>query len=846
VLLPGVTTLERLVARVRARVAERLWRELTRGLVPEQQAQLEALLIVREGERQSPLDRLRQGPVLRSGRELARAVRRLAEIQELVQGLPGTGRLPRSRVLSLARFAAAAKAQTISRMPKTRRIATLLAFVRTLEASAGDDVLDLFDVVVSKLLADAAKAEQQARLRSLRDLDQAALVLRHACAPLFDPAVAGDAVRTVAFTAVPAETVRGAMERVDSLVRPADEPRLDTLVASYRGVSGFLPALARTVRLQANASGRSVLAALAWLRDADAKGVRREPPPCEFVPRSWMAQVAPGGQVNRKAWTVCLAERARHALRRRDLYAAPSLRYADPRLGLLDGTAWDAARPVVCRTLDRSQDGATEVARLAEQLDRAYRATALGLAGNPDLRIELGMDGKPDISVAALDKQEEPASLVELRALTTARLPRLDLPELLLEMQARTGFVDAFTHASEAGSRVGELALSISAVLVAEACNTGFEPLAQPDVPALRRARLSWVKHNYLRADTLTAANARLVAAQAAIPLARAWGGGDVASADGLRFVVPVRTVHAGPNPRYFGQGRGVTYYNLIADQYTGLGGIVVPGTLRDSLVLLAVVLEQETPLEPVEIMSDAGAYTDTIFGIFWLLGYQFSPRLADVGGARFWRTDRRADYGPLDGLARHRVNTKLIVAHWDDLLRLAGSLKLGLVQAGGVMRTLQTRDRPTRLAQALAELGRMVKSLYLLSYVGNAAERRRILVQLNRHEGRHDLSRAVFHARRGELRQRYREGQEDQLGALGLVVNMIVLWNSLYMDAALAQLRAEGYSVRDEDVARLSPLAFRHVNMLGRYAFTLPEAVARGELRPLRDPRRATDDDPE
>lgn len=191
VLLPGVTTLERLVARVRARVAERLWRELTRGLVPEQQAQLEALLIVREGERQSPLDRLRQGPVLRSGRELARAVRRLAEIQELVQGLPGTGRLPRSRVLSLARFAAAAKAQTISRMPKTRRIATLLAFVRTLEASAGDDVLDLFDVVVSKLLADAAKAEQQARLRSLRDLDQAALVLRlpvRRCSTLLSPA----------------------------------------------------------------------------------------------------------------------------------------------------------------------------------------------------------------------------------------------------------------------------------------------------------------------------------------------------------------------------------------------------------------------------------------------------------------------------------------------------------------------------------------------------------------------------------------------------------------------------------------------------------------------------------
>lgn len=56
-------------------------------------------------------------------------------------------------------------------------------------------------------------------------------------------------------------------------------------------------------------------------------------------------------------------------------------------------------------------------------------------------------------------------------------------------------------------------------------------------------------------------------------------------------------------------------------------------------------------------------------------------------------------------------------------------------------------------------------------------------------------------------------------------------------MDAALAQLRAEGVPVRDEDVARLTPLGHEHINMLGRYAFTLPEPVARGEMRPLRDP---------
>ena len=144
----------------------------------------------------------------------------------------------------------------------------------------------------------------------------------------------------------------------------------------------------------------------------------------------------------------------------------------------------------------------------------------------------------------------------------------------------------------------------------------------------------------------------------------------------------------------------------------------------------------------------------------------------------------------------------------------------------------------------ALEELGLIIKTLYLLAYIDDEAYRRRILNQLHRGEGRHQLARVVFHGKRGELRERYREGQEDQLGALGLVVNAIILWNTIYMDAVLNQLRAEGFDVRDENLARLSPLGHEHINMLGRYAFTLPEPVARGKLRPLRSSTALSDDD--
>jgi TnpA family transposase len=843
VLLPGASVLERTIARVRDRANSRLWRLLAARITAAQKERLEALLVVPENARQSPMDRLRSGPVLQSTPELARAIKRLDEVRQLAVGLPPTDKLPKTRVLALARFANAAKAQAVARMPDERRAATLLAFIRVLEASAQDDVLDLFDMIVTKIWADAIQKGRDARLRGLGDLDAAALTLKAACSLVVNKEIEDADLRKAIFAVVATVDLEAAMAQVDTLARPPDDPYFKELLDQYQRIRRFLPHFARSVRLGAMPAGQPVLKALQHLQKMENGKAHGLKMPLEFVPKSWLRRVIKNDVVDRRAWTLCLVDRLRGAIRRRDIFAAPSLRFADPRIGMLEGAAWEVARPTVCRTLGRTHNVAEEINTLSERLDQAYRSVAGNLPKNASLRIEQN-GASDDLILTGLDRLEEPPSLVALRKAVSDRLPQVDLPELLLEIDARTGFAGAFTHASEADARAGELRTSVCAVLVAEACNTGFEPLLRKDVPALRRSRLSWVRQNYIREETLSQANARLVAAQNGIDLARRWGGGDVASADGLRFVVPVRTIHAGPNPKYFGPERGVTYYNLVSDQFTGLNAITVPGTLRDSLVLLSVVLEQETDLEPTEIMTDTGAYTDVIFGIFWLLGYQFSPRIADIGGARFWRIDPKADYGALSNLASHKVRMRLIAQHWDDFLRLAGSLKLGLVQVSGLMRTLQTNDRPTRLARALEELGRIIKTRYMLHYIDDEAYRRRILTQLNRGEGRHELARIIFHGKRGELRQRYREGQEDQLGALGLVVNAVVLWNTIYMNAALNELRAEGFDVRDEDVARLSPLPHEHLNVLGRYAFTLPELVARGELRPLRRPGELSDDD--
>lgn len=129
-------------------------------------------------------------------------------------------------------------------------------------------------------------------------------------------------------------------------------------------------------------------------------------------------------------------------------------------------------------------------------------------------------------------------------------------------------------------------------VLLAQPCNIGLKAVARPEMPVMTRSRLSWVQQNYVQADTLVAAHARLVNAQLDVPLAQLWGGAEVAFADGLRFVVPVRAGHAGWNPKYYGAQRGITYDNFTSDQFTAFHGISVPGTLRDSLYVLAGLLK--------------------------------------------------------------------------------------------------------------------------------------------------------------------------------------------------------------------------------------------------------------
>ncbi|MGS2811046.1 Tn3 family transposase [Nocardia sp. MW-W600-9] len=862
VLLPGVTTLEKLVATGREAAEQRLWAQLAGQLSGSATGTLLGLLEVPAGTKQrvSELDRLRKGVFRPSSKGMLAALERVGDLA--VAGSVGVdvSAVPPRRLLGLAQHGLSGKASGLRRMSREHRLAVLVATVSVLSARAADDVLELFDLLMTtELLSKAERESKDEKLRRYPRVSRNAGRLAEAVGVLLemveiDQDVALSVVWDLIETKVTGAELRSAVAVITELVPVGDAEldgqRAEELAGRFATVRPFLPRLMRIVSFGATADGAPVLAAMKTLAEMmsvkspkvgarwfDARRVDHD-----LVGGAWSRLVYPEGRpdetVDRAAYTFCVLEQFHRHLKHRNIFVESSSKWRDPRAHLLAGAHWETAREAGLNALGLPGEATAMLATHAEALDAAFREVAERL--NADTPATVDDEGK--LHATALVAVPDPPSLTDLRRRVEAMLPRIDLPELVLEVMSwQPGFTEAFTHASGNPARVADLGLSVAAVLCAHAMNVGFAPVTSPGVEALTRDRLHHVDQSYIRFDTLAAANVALIEAQAQIPLAQVWGGGLVASVDGLRFVVPVRTIHARPNAKYFGRGRGITWLNMINDQAAGLAAQVLSGTPRDSLHAVDVVLRQQGGTVPEAIITDAGSYSDIVFGLLHLLGRQYRPQLANLPDQRLWRIDPAADYGPLDKAARGRIDCDRIERHWEDMCRIAVSIHTGEVSAHEVTRMISRDGQPSSLGHAVAHFGRIFKTLHVLRLADDEPYRREIKAQANLTEGRHDLARRIFHGRKGEMTRTYYEGMEDQLEALGLVLNCVVLWNTVYMDRALTELRAQHYPVDDADTTRLSPFIRSHIGIDGHYSFHLPDLG--GKHRPLRDPDAPDDE---
>lgn len=835
VLLPGISTLARLISEIRERVSDRLWKRLSSLPTDEQKIKLETLFEISEGKRISNFDNYRKGPVAVSSTAFNDAMNRYLELKAFgMRGLD-LSLIPVIHLKNLARHAGIISMHKIARMPYDKRIATLVAFVAIFETIALDEALDILDLLITDIAGKAENLGQKRRLRTIKDLDKSALKLAEICTLLLDEE--DNNLRNIIFSKFSREEVENSISTINNIAQPSGDKFYSEMVEQYGKVKRFLPHLLNDIKFRSAPEGKVIIEALKYLGSINTSHKNKqilEDPPLNIITKSWGRIVFDkDGKVTKQGYVLCLLNKLQDGLRRRDVYVENSDRWNDSRSKLLQGAAWEASRVKVCQLLGHSLKPDDAFTNLRLLLDDTYKRVMTNFDQNDLVSVD-NSSKIPSLTITSLNGLEEPESLTLLREKIHELLPKIDLTELILEIDAHTEFSSEFTHISESRARVDDLKTSVCAALLAEACNIGLEPVTKHHIPALTRHRLGWINQNYIRAETIIRGNARLVDYQSTLPLVKKWGSGEVASADGMRFVTSVKTINARANRKYFNSSKGITWYNFMSDQFAGFHGIVIPGTLKDSIFVLEGLLEQQTGLNPTEIMTDTSGTSNIVFGLFWLLGYQFSPRLADAGEAVFWRIDKDANYGALDELARGVINPNKITQHWDDMMRVAGSLKLGTIHASELIKTLLRSDRPSGLAKAIIEVGRINKTLYLLNYIDDEDYRRRILTQLNRTEGRHSVARIICHGQRGEIRKRYREGQEDQLGALGLVTNAVVLWNTIYMQKALDHLREQNFEINPEDEARLSPLSYGHINVLGNYSFKLEDKVGNGILRSL------------
>lgn len=835
IILPGITTLDKFISTAFANSDKRLWDALISLPDSIQCKALEGLLKTYDNSPISKFELLKNPVTSESPRKFLAAIKRYGDFCSFGSEKWDISDIPPNKIQALAKYAAATKTQLLERMSYKKRISILSAFIIVYTIRSRDDVIDYMIHYFSGIFARAVKKTEKARLRTIKDLDRSARELSKICSMLLNDEISDEMLRTVIFSNTSKENLTSIINEVNTLTKPAGQNvDFSELFRYYKSIRIFMPKLLETIKFKASAAGESTLVAWEFLADAEFKTNKNkfEMAPTSEITPVWKKVIFKNGKIQPCAYTFWTIENMLKGIKNRDIYFENSEKYNDPKSRLIKLEDWSKKSQDFIETFEWPLDSKEAVSFLKKELEDAYSRTEKNWDQNPYARID---KPKNKIILTPLEKIEESLSLKRLKKQIDFLMPNISLPDLLFETNSKTGFLGQFCHISQSTSKIKDLPVSLCAILVAKACNIGFSSVAQAGIAPLEYDRLMWVWHNYFSAENIQRANSILIEYMSTLSLASIWGTGEVASADGIRYVVPQKTIYASHNPKYFGLKRGITCYELINDQFVSLNRTVITGTLRDSLYLLDLVLGQKSEVQPKEIMTDTAGYSNIVFGLFALLGYQFSPRIADIGGSRFWRFDYDTDYGVLNDLAKNKLRENLIHKYRDDMLRVSASLKFGNVTALNLVQMLQHSGKQTMLGRAIGEFGRVFKTIYQLTYIDDPNYRRRILIQLNRGECENSLKRVVTYGKKGQILKPYKDDQDEQMNILALVVNSIIIWNTLYMELALNFIRELGEPVKTEDIEHTSPLGFEHINILGKYNFEISPEVMSGKYRSLK-----------
>lgn len=827
-ILPSGDTLERAGLAGRARARKAAAAAIVEGLSSAELTRLDELVINNPDFGMTPLAWLRNFEEAPTAANINGLLERLRYVRGIgIHPVVG-GAIPEFRFAQFVREGGVAPAFLLSDYSVNRRRATLTAAVIDLEARLADAAIQMFDRFIGGMFTRARRGRERRYQDSIQSVGQL-MRLFGATITALDEAVqnGGDPLELID-EAVGWHRLVAAKAQVDALADLAGEDALVTATERYATLRRFSPAFLDAFTFKASGTGTALIKAIDVIRDANTRKSRDLPDgvPLPFPNRQWKRLITESGRIDRRRYEIAIMATLRDRLRAGDVWIEGTRNYQRFDAYLLGRR--DAAK--VADVLPFDSNAASYLADRARNLDWRLRRFAKQLKTNKLEGVSLERDR---LKLQQMPPVTPPEAEALDRKLDTL-LPRVRITELLLEVAERTGFLNAFRDLRS--GKEHDNPSTVLAAILADGTNLGLERMANAS-EGVSYAQLAWTHNWYLSPENYQAALAMIISAHHELPFARHWGAGTSSSSDGQFFRSGrSRSGAADVNAKY-GAEPGVKIYSHLSDHFASFGSRIMSATAGEAPYVLDGLVLGAGNLPLHEHYTDTGGATDHVFALCHLLGFRFAPRLRDIGDRKLGSIAAPSTYKGIENLMGRTIKTAAIEADWDDIVRIVASIKDGTVAPSVILRKLAAYKRQNRLDFALAELGRIERTLFTLDWLEQPELRRACQAGLNKGEARHTLAAAIYTNRQGRFTDRSLENQEFRASGLNLLIAAISYWNTVYLDRAAQHLNAVGTTFDAALLAHLSPMGWAHISLTGDYLWEQARRLPAGEFHPLNEP---------
>ena len=822
-ILPSGDTLERAGLAGRARARKAAAAAIVEGLSSAELTRLDELVINNPDFGMTPLAWLRNFEEAPTAANINGLLERLRYVRGIgIHPVVG-GAIPEFRFAQFVREGGVAPAFLLSDYSVNRRRATLTAAVIDLEARLADAAIQMFDRLIGGMFTRARRGRERRYQDSIQSVGQL-MRLFGATITALDEAVqnGGDPLELID-EAVGWHRLVAAKAQVDALADLAGEDALVTATERYATLRRFSPAFLDAFTFKASGTGTALIKAIDVIRDANTRKSRDLPDgvPLPFPNRQWKRLITESGRIDRRRYEIAIMATLRDRLRAGDVWIEGTRNYQRFDAYLLGRR--DAAKVA-------DSNAASYLADRARNLDWRLRRFAKQLKTNKLEGVSLERDR---LKLQQMPPVTPPEAEALDRKLDTL-LPRVRITELLLEVAERTGFLNAFRDLRS--GKEHDNPSTVLAAILADGTNLGLERMANAS-EGVSYAQLAWTHNWYLSPENYQAALAMIISAHHELPFARHWGAGTSSSSDGQFFRSGrSRSGAADVNAKY-GAEPGVKIYSHLSDHFASFGSRIMSATAGEAPYVLDGLVLGAGNLPLHEHYTDTGGATDHVFALCHLLGFRFAPRLRDIGDRKLGSIAAPSTYKGIENLMGRTIKTAAIEADWDDIVRIVASIKDGTVAPSVILRKLAAYKRQNRLDFALAELGRIERTLFTLDWLEQPELRRACQAGLNKGEARHTLAAAIYTNRQGRFTDRSLENQEFRASGLNLLIAAISYWNTVYLDRAAQHLNAVGTTFDAALLAHLSPMGWAHISLTGDYLWEQARRLPAGEFHPLNEP---------